>query len=307
MLTHKIEKIKGIFLNFAKYNKQRILQTPRYLLTKRLKLFLKQNENLPIEKHELHKIKKFLRCNLIEVFNDPLVFSYNFRKINIIWDDVKTLWYTYTPDEKRLYFKRGLNRKQITLIYNALGKEQDIRSPHNYFFDKSGLSGNSIVADIGVAEGNFGLEIIDKIKELYLFECETDWIEALEATFEPWKEKVHIVNTFVSDQTSANSVRLDDFFRDKKIPDLLKMDVEGAESQVLDGSTDLLRQKQISELLVCTYHKKDDAKKLSEKLTELGYSISFSKGYMLFLNNDYQAQPPYDFRKGLLHATHTRK
>lgn len=164
------------------------------------------------------------------------------------------------------------------------------------------LSGDSIVADIGVAEGNFGLEIVERVRELYLFECDESWIEALKATFEPWKEKVHIVNTLVTDMTSSNSVSLDDFFQHREPPDLVKMDVEGAEEQVLKGANILLGQKKIVDLLVCTYHQQEDAVNLSGILSKAGYSITFSKGYMLFLQGGYSAQPPYDFRKGLLHA-----
>lgn len=302
MQLYKWERIRGKFLNFAKYNKQKIWQTPRYLLTKRVRSFLKQNRDLQIGSDELAVVKRFLRYNLVEVFNDPFVFPYNFRRIQVFWDEIKTLWFVYTSTGKRLYFKRGLSREKVVVMYNSLCKEQDIHSPHHYFFEELHLSGNSVVADIGVAEGNFGLEIIDKVKELYLFECEEAWIEALEATFEPWKAKVHIVNSFVSDRTSPNSIRLDDFFHGKQVPDLLKLDVEGAEAQVLHGGKNLLRETKITELLVCTYHQKGDAENLSEKLIESGYSITFSAGYMLFLNGGLKAQPPYDFRKGLLHA-----
>lgn len=240
MACQCLRKIKGKWLSFCKYNKQRIMRSPRYLLTQRVRLFLEQGRDLNMPVGEAERIRKFLRWN----------------------------------------------------------------SPHYYFFDGLTLSENSVVADIGVAEGNFGLKIVDRVKELYLFECDAGWIEALEATFEPWKDKVHIVNRFVSDTTSSDTVRLDDFFRDKSVPHILKLDVEGAEVAVLEGAAAFLKEGRISDLLVCTYHKKGDPERLSAKLECFNYTIAFSQGYMLFLTEGYQAQPPYDFRKGLLHATY---
>lgn len=297
-----LRRVNGRFLNFCKYNKQKFLRTPRYLLTQRVKLFLKQNTDLNFPPNEVSKTLKFLKWNLVEVFNDPFVYSYDFKNYRVLWDKEKGLWFVYTPDGKKLYFKKGMSRKQVVLTYRFLEKEQDVRSPHYYFFDRLALSPNSIVADVGVAEGNFGLKIVDQVKELYLFECNAEWIEALNATFEPWRDKVHIVNTFVSETTTADSVRLDDFFKDKAVFDLLKLDVEGAEASAIDGALGLLKKGLVTDLLVCTYHKKGDAENLSAKLKALNYEISFSQGYMLFLREGYQAQPPYDFRKGLLHA-----
>lgn len=296
------EKLKGKFLNLCKYSKQRIMHSPRYLLTQRVKLFLKDGKDLNMSLEEADKLCKFLSWNLIGVFNDSFVHLYNFRNYNVLIDQVKKLPFVYTREGKKLYFKRGMSCKDVVRMYRSLEEEQDLRSPHYYFFDGLELSEKSIVADIGVAEGNFGLKIVDQIKELYLFECDAGWIEALEATFEPWKNKVHILNYFVSDITSLDTVRLEDFFRDKSVPNVLKLDVEGAEASVLDGASFFLKQGVITDLLVCTYHKKRDPETLSAKLEGFNYKINFTKGYMLFLTEGYQAPPPYDFRKGLLHA-----
>lgn len=293
-------RMKGKFLGFCKYNKQRIKRTPRFLLTQRLKLLLKKGENLNLPAAEVRKMQKFLRWHLMEVFNDPFIHSYEFRRYKMLRDKEKGLWFVYTSDGKRLYFKRGMTRKEAHQAHRFLEKEQDGRSPHCYFFNGLNLSENSVVADIGAAEGNFGLKIVDRIKELYLFECDPEWIEALEATFEPWKNKVHIVNRYVSDNTSSDTVRLDEFFKDKDIPDVLKMDVEGAEASVLEGSSDFLKAGRISELLVCTYHKKEDAEELPAILSQFGYTSVFSQGYMFFFGGEDLASR---FRKGLIHAT----
>ena len=54
-----------------------------------------------------------------------------------------------------------------------------------------------IVVDIGAADGNFGLSIIEKVSKLYLFEPQKSWHKALQATFKPWEDKVEIVSKMV--------------------------------------------------------------------------------------------------------------
>ena len=116
--------------------------------------------------------------------------------------------------------------------------------------------------------------------EVYLFECDADWREALEATFYPWRNKVHIINKYVSSINDAKNISLDVFFHDRVKPSLVKMDVEGMEMDVLNGARQLLQQKSILELLICTYHNKDDQKELSDRMKGYAYTISYSCGYM---------------------------
>jgi hypothetical protein len=60
-----------------------------------------------------------------------------------------------------------------------------------------------------------------------LFEANTGWIEALNATFAAYQEKIVIVNKFVSNE--GDCVSLDTYFQQQEKPTLLKMDVEGYE------------------------------------------------------------------------------
>ncbi len=76
----------------------------------------------------------------------------------------------------------------------------------------SNVKDNDILSDIGAAEGNFSLSVIDKVQHVYLFETDNDWIEALEKTFEPWKEKVSIIHKFVGNKDTDTCITLDSFF-----------------------------------------------------------------------------------------------
>lgn len=96
--------------------------------------------------------------------------------------------------------------------YIQLLLEQDEESPHRYIKSNRIPDSNTIFADLGAAEGFLALDFIDKVKKIYLFECDPDWIEALKMTFGPWENKVEIVNRYVSDVTSEKTVSLDDFF-----------------------------------------------------------------------------------------------
>ena len=200
---------------------------------------------------------------------------------------------------KKLYFPKNLNKEQIACVYNGLITEQDEYSPHRYETSDYTVKSGDIIADIGTAEGMWALENIEKAKIAYLFECEKPWIQALQKTFEPWKEKIIIVNKFVSDRTKGDEVKLDDFFQNKSI-NFIKADIDVAEIEMISGAGEILKRKEDLRLLLCSYHKENDAKQLEEILISNGFSAEFSKGYMIF-SYDKNLKKPY-YRRGLIRA-----
>ena len=64
----------------------------------------------------------------------------------------------------------------------------------DWYKKKFNVDKETIVADIGCAEANFSLDVIDKVKHIYLLETNNVWSEPLKATFGTYKEKVTIVN-----------------------------------------------------------------------------------------------------------------
>ena len=125
--------------------------------------------------------------------------------------------------------KKRWGEKRIKRAYSDLLREQDINSPHRYLSESFNPGNDDVVADIGAAEGNFSLSVIEKVKKIYLFEYDQEWIEALRATFAPWAEKVEIINKYVSDYNDESHIRFDTFFEMKKDITFLKIDVDGAE------------------------------------------------------------------------------
>jgi len=247
---------------------------------------------------ELNEALVFLRKNPLTVFPYEFSKKYNPQNIQVLRDDSTGLSYVMHGSHK-LYFKKGLTPEQIRHMYSFLLCEQDPGSPHCYLDKDFSLGKNAVLADVGCAEGIFSLMNIEKVKEVVLFEADSDWIEALEQTFQPWKEKVTLVNKFVSDASLNKFISLDDYFRTKKI-DFLKIDVDGAEDELLKGAQELITKSKL-QIALCTYHKQGDAEKFNMFLQKFNYKTSFSKNYMLFYFDDH-FEPPY-FRKALLRAS----
>lgn len=247
------------------------------------------------QKEALH----FLRHNRLHVFPHSFTEKYKNKEVEVILD--KSLGLRYINHEgKKLYFKRSWGVRKIKRSYTYLLLEQDPKSPHLYLTDKYTIAEGDVIVDAGAAEGNFSLSVVEKAKKLYLFETDSEWIEALEATFAPWKEKVEIVNKFVSDKNDEQHVSLDRFFEEKGTVDFIKADVEGAEADLLTGTQTLLKTTPHLKVAITTYHKQHDEEEIAAVLKDYGFRTSYSDGYMIFMY-DENIRPPY-FRRGLIRA-----
>ncbi|WP_296620134.1 FkbM family methyltransferase [Marivirga sp.] len=233
------------------------------------------------------------------------VFPYAFQEkykpsdIEVHTDPSNQLKYI-NRDGKRLYFKRKSSERGVRRNYNFLKIEQDKKSPHRYLTNEFNVKENDILVDVGAAEGNLPLEVIEKIKKAYLFETDERWIEALEATFAPWKDKVVIVNKFVSNINDEKNVSLDEYFKDKEPFTFLKVDAEGAEADILDGAQKIIAQCNNLKLALCCYHKPYDEDKFKAHLETRKFKVSFADGYMVF-PEPKTFRPPY-LRRGVLRA-----
>lgn len=192
-------------------------------------------------------------------------------------DSSNGLYYVITDQRRRLYFKRGLTPSKIAGLYKSLYIEQDHRSPHCYWQSIEECAGGAL-ADVGSAEGFSALEAIEVIDHLYLFEAEREWVEALEETFKPWKEKVTIVQAYVSNKDTENQVSLDRYFSDKSFRRLfVKMDIEGAEPKAIEGAKRLLCSNNV-DFAICTYHS-NDWKTIPDQMNAMNCPIVQQLGY----------------------------
>ncbi len=245
------------------------------------------------------EILDFLENNEVRIFPYPFHDNYSPDKIDVKYDPVKSMHYV-THDGKRLYFKKRWGPSRIKRAYSDLSREQDPGSPHRYLTDKFMVGENDVIADIGAAEGNFSLSVIEKARKIYLFEYDREWIEALHATFAPWKEKVEIIAKYVSNHNDDCHIRFDTFFEEKRDVTFLKIDVDGAESEVLEGCENIFGDSSRLRIALCTYHKNDDEKDFTEKLERHGFTVTPSKGYMINYY-DKKLKAPW-LRRGLIRA-----
>jgi hypothetical protein len=249
---------------------------------------------------EQKEVLRYLENNQLTTFPYSFQSNYSAKDIEIFFDTVKRMSYI-NMDGKKLYFKKRWKEKRIRRGYSELLKEQDINSPHRYLADNFTPGNNDIVADIGAAEGNFALSIIEKVKKIYLFEYDREWIKALEATFAPWKEKVVIINKYVADYDDNKHIRFDTFYNINKDITFLKIDVDGYEQKVLSGCSDILSGNAPLKLVLCTYHKNHDERDFSAFLLNNRFSVTCSRGYIIYYH-DKKMKAPY-LRRGLIRAS----
>ena len=256
---------------------------------------LPENEVNDEQKDVLHYLEK----NKVSIFPYPFQDNYSPDKIEVKYDRENGMRYVL-QEGKRLYFKKRWNEKRIKRAYCDLMREQDPDSPHRYLTDSFTIGNDDVLADIGAAEGNFSLSVIEKIRKVCLFEYDHEWIEALKATFAPWSEKVEIISKYVSDNNDASHIRFDTFFENNTDISFMKIDVDGAESVVLNSCNKVLSAQKSFKIALCTYHKNNDENDFTMLLKDYGFRITPSKGYMIHYY-DKKMKAPY-LRRGLIRA-----
>ena len=184
-------------------------------------------------------------------------------------------------NNRKMYYPKGYSRERVISSVSLVILEQDLHSPHRYLEGDFDVQEGDIVIDAGVAEGNFALDIVDRAKKVYLVECEHMWIEALNKTFEPWADKVVIIEKMLGDTDDENHISIDNFVEEGHI-NFLKLDVEGAEIPALKGASRVLENSRKVKCAVCAYHRKNAERDICRLLENYHFYTSTTKGYMFF-------------------------
>ncbi|NLA74284.1 MAG: methyltransferase [Deltaproteobacteria bacterium] len=279
---------------------------PKTLRTIILKNILKKNilryfSSLPSGQvdQEQREVVEFLETNPARIFPYHFYDNYSEDSVEVFKDRKRKMRYVM-QDGKRLYFKKRWGEKRIKRAYSTLEMEQDIESPHRYLTGSFTVNKDDVVADIGSAEGNFSLSVIEDVKKIYLFEYNREWIDALKATFAPWADKVEIINKYVSDHDDESHIRFDTFFKNHSDVNFLKIDVDGAESNVLASCDAVFRDGRPFKIALCTYHKNQDEEEFTRLLKGYRFNVKPSQGYMIHYY-DKNMKAPYLIR-GLIRA-----
>lgn len=282
----------AIALRMARSKQEQFLKKLRSDI---LSYYRQQTEVTP----EQQEVIDYLQSNSVTVFPYAFRKKYDKGAIKVEFDQDKGLRYVW-HEGKKLYFKRSYTDNMIRSLYYGLQLDQDPDSPHLYLTDNFQLSDNDVIADIGAAEGNFSLSNVEKVRRICLFEYDPEWIEALEATFEPWKDKVEIYNKFVTDHDSETTISIDSFTQKHGEVSFLKVDIEGEEAKFLKGADHYLDATPNLKMAICTYHQQEDETKFTDLLKAKNFDVKASKRYMIFYHDD-QIKAPY-LRRGLLRA-----
>ena len=250
------------------------------------------------ENEEIKNILQYIdKSDDISVYN--FVPKYPEKMYEAFYDENAKLYYIYF-ENKRLYLKREYSfiTKNGKKYVKDIWYEQDPNLPHLYEDGEIKVCPDDILVDAGVCEGNFSLYNIDKVKKVYLIECDNEWIEALEYTFAPYKDKVVFCNKFLSDNDSGNSISLDVLLNCENIS-FLKMDIEGEEINALRGGKKTLIKSKGVKCAICSYHRHNDEMEIKKILLSYGINVTTSKGYMLFLFDKDVCKNP-ELRRGIV-------
>ena len=209
---------------------------------------------------------------------------------------------------KKLYYPKTwplpLVKDQYTNLVekeNIIGGGYSLKCPHQYQTNQFHVHDTDTVLDIGAAEGLFALEVVDSVDKVIVIEADELWAEPLKATFERYKDKVTLINKFISDKDGPTEITIESCLRNTAIKTLfVKMDIEGEECKVIGSNQNLLSKEIDIRIVCCTYHNRHDAETLKGMLESSGYTTEFSDGFVLFIW-DENLQPPY-FRHGLIRA-----
>ena len=248
---------------------------------------------------QIRKICGYLQNHDLDMFNGQIEHSYDWSMFDVWKDEKNGLMYSYWKG-KRIYLKADFkDERSVQQYLCSLCKEQDERSPHSYHMDQMTFSGEEIVIDCGAAEGFFSLQIVEKVKKIYLVEADPEWVEALKYTFLPYKEKVEIIEKYIGDRIDENTITIDEINKEHNVS-VIKMDIEGAERLAIAGGEKTFTEQMPLHVIVCTYHRSEDYHEFVQYFKEKGHEISVTEGY-LFVGGLEEVKA--ELRRGVLIAT----
>lgn len=172
----------------------------------------------------------------------------------------------------------------INSIYQVTAETFDQDDWHYYQKKHTTVDKGEILLDIGVAEGLFPLAVIANCEKIIMIEPSKVFVNALNKTFQPFKNKIVIHNLAVGNmdgeinfsedslsgridqQNDSSEVkieikRIDSIISEDDRITYLKADIEGFEFEMLKGAKNTIKRNK-PKIAITTYHKENDAKEI---------------------------------------------
>ena len=244
---------------------------------------------------EIRAVISYYKRNGLNIYG---TYEGEHTKSIIMYDEANQPYIVF--EGKRMFFPEDEvleNREREQYIYDII-YEQGEGSPHKYITADNKYALNGVIVDAGVREGNFALRYVEQAKKIYLIEADPNWMQVLKKTFAPYKDKIVFCEKYLSDYDSSETITLDTLVKEKI--DFLKLDIEGAEVDALNGGKNILANSN-AQCAICSYHTKDAQKQIETYFKELGYSTTTSKGYMYFPFEDVALEES-GLRRGIVYA-----
>lgn len=245
--------------------------------------------------NEENKVLDWLRENPVQMYPYEFTKKYVNHIADIFDDSVGHHFIIHKG--KKLFFPDSFLLSQINDYYYFLLMEQDLNSPHAYFNENFVINKEATFVDVGAAEGLITLEYMDCVPRGIVIEYDTEWLNALNNTFQLYKNKISIIPKLCSNDSGIGKIMLKDVLEDGGIY-TIKIDVEGMEMEVLEGLKGVCL-KAGSQLLICAYHTQVAEKEICTFLDFNNISYSHSDGFILSTWGGYRE--PY-LRHGLIRA-----
>ncbi len=229
---------------------------------------------------EIITVIDYIKDNGLNVFNYEFIEKYKELSIEVCFDHQNDMFYVLHYG-KRLYFSKEFqSKKNVIDYYKQILIEQDICSPHRYIANDFDVNEGDVVIDAGTAEGNFSLQIIEKVSKLYIIEANENWIEALRQTFKDYLDKVVFIQKFITSYDEGDFATLDALIYEPV--NFIKMDIEGSEWDALQGARNIIEKSSNLKCAVCSYHSDFDQILIEDFMDKHNVEHSTSPGFIWY-------------------------
>jgi 23S rRNA U2552 (ribose-2'-O)-methylase RlmE/FtsJ len=226
------------------------------------------------------KILLFIYRGIRKVFAGKGLKKYSFiQSINAIFKNKLFVTFVEVEGNKMHLFEKGGGD---SLELSAMESYEPVETE----IIKKNINKGDHVIDLGASVGYYTLllaKLVGKNGKVYSFESNPEKISILEKNIHLNNyQNIILIQKFVSNKSTTNSgiqsIALDDYFQQSNSINLIKMDIEGAEVQAIEGMKQLLENNQNIKIIT-EFHTSElreegaDPKEFLNKLRQFGFSI----------------------------------